>query len=599
MRRLCLISWLRPLCASSLGFALILLDAAATLNVVAQPSHGDALAQSELVTSELVQAVAWQPPPNLQALSRTELDEIFQTSPFAFITEALGDLPEDLLRRLLALSPNDLEPWRTDEQPISDAAMANIEPSADLLTAPENPEEVTTTEVYQLSLTQALQLALEHNRDIKRQQITLERDRQNLRSRRADLFPSLRLRGDLSHRDDTTEQDRYVYPFTDGSPAQDQTRSQTRTGGYRRSTGIELRVNYDYALFGGTLLPRLRQSRLDVEQAELESEIEIRDVRRNVILTFFTIQAQGARVMIRAQSLLRSTQNFQDAASRLETGSGDPSLGISRAQVRVIQDQQSLIDATALYLRRIYEFSNLLELPLNVIGVPAAPLQQAAAWDLDLADSTLLAFAQRLDLDVLELEQDKLQASLREAEAEALPTLSLRLSGAVGTDFLSQNRYRILDGELASSELVETETSGLDYSAGLFLDWSLQGGRSLAQIRRAKLSLDNNQLRFADRRDAIRNQVAEAYFALVSNEKNLEGSQLEVEVARKALDDAQQAIQAGKISQNDLISAEEDLTDAQFQLLSTIIGYNQALTRLQRVTGNRPDPDLTSEQLSN
>ena len=524
----------------------------------------------------------WEPPPNLNQLSRDELINSLKNSPFAFIEKSFGDIPNYLLKILLSIEANELEPWAFPIKKTDEKLFNEVKTSANLLTLPETLDEVTTKKIYNFSLEQALEFGLQNNRDIQLENIAVESSRQILREERAELFPQISLISGISHQDDTTQEYEFRYPFF---PNTKNTRNYTETGGYKRFADATLEISYSYPLLWGTLQPQLRQASIEADQSKLELEIEVRDVKERIILGFYDIQEQQARMVIRAQSLIRSTQNFWDATARVESEKGKQ-LGILSAKVRMLQDQQSLFNAIADFYQTVYKFANLLELSFDAVVLPAAPLQQERQWNFSLEESILRAYKQRLDLDVLELQQDKLQASLDEAYAEALPTISFKASGATLINFNSEDRFINSDRGLSSRELRENQTFKLEYSVSLFLEWSLQGGESAAIIEQAKLELESNQLSFANQRDNIRDEVVNAYLNLVSNLKNIEVSRLEVDVARQALNDAQKDIKAGLINQNDLSIAEEDFTSAQFNLLGAIIGYNQALTRLKRVTGD-------------
>ena len=526
---------------------------------------------------------SWQQPENLNQLSREELINVLKKSPFAFIEDSFSDIPDYLLRILLSIEAKELEPWIFPIKTTDEALINHIETSASTLMLPKTLEEVTTKKIYNFSLNQALEFGLTNNRDIQLQNIAVESNHQTLRKERAELFPKISLRSGISHQDGITQKEQYRYSFFphDGQSS----RNYTETGGYKRFADAKLEISYSYPLLWGTLQPRLRKASINVDQSKLQFEIEVRDVQEKIILGFYDIQEQQARMVITAQSLIRSTQNFWNATTRVESEKGKQ-LDLLSAKVRMLQDQQSLFNAIASFYQTVYEFANLLELSFDAVVLPSAPLQQDGKWNFSLEESILRAYKQRLDLDVLELQQDKLQASLDKAYAEALPTISFKATGATLINFNSEDSFINSGRGLSSRELRESKTFRLDYSVGLFLEWSLQGGQSVARIEQAKLELKSNQLTFANQRDNIREEVVRAYFDLVSNLKNIEASRLEVEVARQELDEAQKDIKAGLINQNDLSSAEEDFTTAQFNLLGTVIGYNKALTRLKRVTGD-------------
>jgi outer membrane protein TolC len=87
--------------------------------------------------------------------------------------------------------------------------------------------------------------------------------------------------------------------------------------------------------------------------------------------------------------------------------------------------------------------------------------------------------------------------------------------------------------------------------------------------------------------------VEQAYFELDSSFASIETAETGVLQAREALRLARLRFQAGVGTQTDVIQAETDLTRSERNRLLAIIGYNRALSSLQRAVTNIPGGDLS------
>ena len=66
------------------------------------------------------------------------------------------------------------------------------------------------------------------------------------------------------------------------------------------------------------------------------------------------------------------------------------------------------------------------------------------------------------------------------------------------------------------------------------------------------------------------------------NEENIETARVAVNQAREALVLANLRLDAGVGTQLDVLTAQSELTDAEGNLVSALLGYNRALAALQR-----------------
>jgi outer membrane protein TolC len=73
---------------------------------------------------------------------------------------------------------------------------------------------------------------------------------------------------------------------------------------------------------------------------------------------------------------------------------------------------------------------------------------------------------------------------------------------------------------------------------------------------------------------------------LQANKENIATSQIAVSQAEEALSLANLRLQAGVGTQLDVLTAQRDLTEAQGNNVTAILGYNRALAAIQRAVSN-------------
>lgn len=202
-------------------------------------------------------------------------------------------------------------------------------------------------------------------------------------------------------------------------------------------------------------------------------------------------------------------------------------------------------------------------------GVETTPVTVAETWPLTLEESIVLAFQNRA-----ELEQQLLQSDISEQQRQiALAAVRPRVS-------LFANYS--LQGQLDSNSSFED-----DYSFGARFNMTLfDGGAARASARQQELSGEISEEQFSETLDQVRFDVEQAYFNLESNQENIATSQVAVAQAEEALELANIRLQAGVGTQLEVLTAQSELTQAQVNNVSAILGYNRALAAIERAVSN-------------
>jgi OMF family outer membrane factor len=441
------------------------------------------------------------------------------------------------------------------------------------LQRPFEPEQVEISRVGDLTLEDAIDLATTNNPNLHIRQLELERQQEALRQQEAQRYPTVTWSGTAQRSRTDTDVD-----LRSGAA--------TTTAALSSNTGtsnINSNVQMDYNIYDPDRKPSIRAAERQVRQAELVLEQEQEQLQLTVTEAYYNLQEAGAQVEISEQAVSAAERSLQDAQALERAGVGTR-FAVLQAEVQLANEQQNLVNNTAALSQARRALVEVLNLPQQVNVKAIDAVDQAGIWPLDLPDSIVLAFANRPELEQRLVEREISEAQRAVARAATRP--NLRLFGIYGVD-------RTATG--TSRDDSDTDTASLtnQFQVGVNLQWQLyDGGASKASARQQDISQEIAEVQFSSDRNRIRREVEDAYYDLQANLKNIETAKKGVDQATEALRLARLRFQAGVGTQIDVLNAERDLTQAQGNSITAIIGYNRALVQMQRAVSNFDNPQL-------
>ncbi|MGE5660555.1 MAG: TolC family protein [Actinomycetota bacterium] len=452
-----------------------------------------------------------------------------------------------------------------------------LEPSPNPLQFPTQPSEVRVQGIQPITLQQALDLARRGSQTIQIAELQLQQSRSLLAEQRAALFPSLVLQTDLSHSLSASGE-------LSARAQERQARSQgisTNVPNYSNSAlSTNLELSYDVDLFGRTAA-NIQAAKEQVRVRELEVERLVEQLRFDITSAYYNLQDADGRVAI-GQAAVRNAQKSLQDAEALERAGVGTRFAVLQAQVNLANEQQRLNEAIRDQRVGRRTLTQLLNVNPAVELTAADPVEQAGVWGRTLEDSIVLAFKNRAELEQ-QLVQRDLSRQEREAALRGLyPQLRLAAS------------YNLLGSAPGDPGRFVPRGWADGYTVRATLSWNLfDGGAAQARAQQREADIQLAESRFDQLRSQIRQQVEQAYFELESSFASIETAEAGVEQAREALRLARLRFQAGVGTQTDVIQAETDLTRAERNRLLAIIGYNRALSSLQRAVSNLPNSSLS------
>jgi outer membrane protein TolC len=450
----------------------------------------------------------------------------------------------------------------TESQP----TVEKLEPSANPLQFPTQPEEVQINTEKPITLQQAIELAIKNNQDLQESQLNLERSQEELQEARAALYPTLDTQIDLSRSQSASSERSLDLANQRGSSLIDE---ETTT----ESVNGTLSLSYNIYT-GGRRGADIERAKRQVRFNELDLERITFEVRFETARDYYNLQNADAQVEIEQAAVEDAQQTLRDAQLLEQAGLGTR-FDVLRAEVELANAQQRLTRAEADQNTSRRQLAETLSVEQQVELRTADEIKPAGDWELSLEETIVLAYKNRA-----ELEQFLVRREINEQQRQiALSTIRPQVSVFANYDVL----------DIADDNVDPTD----GYTIGTRLQWSLfDGGAATARARQSETDIQIDETQFANQRNQIRFQVEQGYYNLTSSKENIATSEKAVQLAEESLRLARLRFQAGVGTQTDVIQAQSELTTARGNYLRAIIDYNQSLNQLERAVTNLPEGKL-------
>ena len=421
-------------------------------------------------------------------------------------------------------------------------------PLASSAQLPSQPPAVPSG-TLQLTLKEAVQLALKQNPQRVIAQLLVSESDRNSQIARSPLLPQASMKADGAI-------NQYNFQTIERS------RARVTAGPYQY---IEAGPAYSQSLLNLPLIRGYQIAREATHQARADDETTRENVVNAVVDQYLLIlRALATRDAASARVTL--AQRLYDQATELQKTGIGLNIDTVRANVELQNERQNLIDAETLTHTTKYGLAELLDLPRG--------------QDLDVTDH----------LDFYDLPTLEKEALLNQALAARPEIRSLN----------SQKRVAHLSTDLASEQrLPQLEFSGFWYYQGSHFnngipaysyELSLQfpiftGGRIRAEEARAKLE----EQHVAEVRRQVEAQIVDevksALDELTAARNSVDVANLGLQLAQEEVAQAQRRFQAGVTTNVEVITAQDALARASDNQIGALYQFNLSRASLARATG--------------
>jgi outer membrane protein len=404
-----------------------------------------------------------------------------------------------------------------------------------------------------LTLTGAVDLALKQNLDLQIANIETATRQQDQAIARSDLLPHAALGMDESI-------DRYNLKARVG----------IQLPGVPHSIGpfqaIHAGTSFSTPLFDLTLIRKYQESGHRLLATRAEEQV-VREETVLLVVSEYMAHLRALASITAAQSRVELADRLAHQAGDLLTDGVATKIDVSRAQVRVREEQQRLIDAQRDAEATLYALKRILNLPESQ-KIKAADQQEFISTPaLDLPDPLSMALKQRPELDSLSESTKAAELAHKAAVADSLPKLAF------------EGRWN------EEGETFTDLTPGYEYSVGVKVP-IFTGGRVSAERKRTALAEQQAQKQLAQERNRVIEQVRDSQTELEAAFHQVELGRQQVQLANEEISLSQGRFKSGVADNIEVTAAQDSLARANDAEIGALFRYNIARAQLARAVGS-------------
>jgi len=405
-----------------------------------------------------------------------------------------------------------------------------------------------------LTLAGAVDLALRQNLDIQIANLETATRQQDLVIARSELLPRANFEADESVNRHNLRALLGIQIPIPGVPH--------NIGPYE---AVHVGPTFSVPVFDLTLIRRYQASGHRV-QASRADEQTVRE--ETVLLTVSEYMAH-----LRALASITAAESRVELATRLDDQADDllrdgvaSRVDVSRAQVRLREEQQSLIDAERDAETTVYALKSILNVPDSQQIEFADQQDFFQTPSLDLSDPLATALAQRPELHSLDESVKAAQLAHKAAAAESVPRFAF-------DGFWNEQ-----------GQTFNTANPGYQYQVNMTLP-IFTGGRLSAERKSAVLAQQRAQKQFAQEQNLVTEQVRDGQVELQAALHQVELGRQEVQLANEEVSLSHGRFQSAVTDNIEVTQAQDSLARANNTEIGALFRYNIARAQLARAVG--------------
>ncbi len=396
------------------------------------------------------------------------------------------------------------------------------------------------------TLSGCLEYALEHNIQLRQTRNTYLSGIEDTKQARAALFPSLSA---------STSQSLANYPSSDV------TDNNMYTGSYN--------LNASMSLFrGGSLSIALKQQKVQNEMDLLSVEETANDIRIAIVQAYMQCLYAAEAVTVN-RSNAEASKAQRDRAEEMWRAGSISRVDFAQLESQWKSDEYQVVSAQTSYDEYLLQLKQLLELDImdemNLAGPDVSEDQILSILPpkSDIYEAALDAMPE-VERGTLSVQAAELE--IRQARAGFFPSISL--SAGVGTSFMTATGAGTATGSTPGYVSGNQYWNNFHENIGLTLSVPIYSNRSnRTALNKARLSAENTRLEQQSIEKDLLKEVESAYLGAVSNQSRYIAALQQEDYARQSYDLTCEQFSLGVKNTVELITAQNELTSAQQEVL--------------------------------
>ncbi|MBD3627220.1 TolC family protein [Cyclobacterium sp.] len=401
-----------------------------------------------------------------------------------------------------------------------------------------------------LTLEQSVAIALENNLDLKRAELNLLNAEAGLLETQGQRLPSFSMGASSGYR-----WGRSINPVTNDFET-------------RRIGNVNISGSSNVPLFaGGQISNSIKQAEINTKTSRLNVEASRNDISLNAINLFINVAFSKEQLNI-ANSQLQTSRDQLERTSRLVQAGSIPIADQLDLQAQMATNELEVINAeNNLRIARL-NLSQSLQLPFTDefdIIVPELEVEGLEIDNRGVEHIYSVASGYLPQVEAAELGVEAAELGVRIAKGAFAP--SLNLSANVFSNYVDQANFGTVDPILSQFENNLSQSANVQLSIPVFSNF-----RNRAGIQRARVQKRLSEIQETETKNLLRQEIETAYTAAYAAKQSYRSSLLRVEALQEAFRMAQQRFEVGainavdfQVAQNNLFNAQADLVTAKYE----------------------------------
>jgi outer membrane protein len=475
-------------------------------------------------------------------------------------------------------------------------------------------------EVKEMTLKDAIYLALEQNLDLKIQKAQKDTDLQTVKGSHAKYLPSLNLSYDFDSR---LRPSNNVYDGVPNVEAKDKiynvtVRQNTPFGGNfsvgfqtnrGESNSLSTRINPSMSsyIFFGIEQPLLKNfgltasnyniilagnnfkiSKLQMTEAIVNKIYDVESAYWELVHAHQSLQA-AKLTLKRSQDLLKQNKIKQ------KVGTIAP-IDVLSSEANVARNESSVIQAELRIQSNEETLKQILNLSKDNISIVPTDGPEIKRVDVNFDELLKEALENRTDLKRAKLDLKNQKVGVKYNKNQALPTLNLNFNfssyGTGGTFWYNDldlkpgdPGYRTKVSESTFSDSIRDMFKLINKNYSLGLTFSLPIGlkQERANLAKARISAKRSLLQLEKVENTIYSEVKGIVKEIESRRKVMEADKIAMELERKNLDAMEKKLAVGLTTNFEVLTNQQNYVQAQVSSLRSTIDYMLTLSRLNKI----------------
>lgn len=335
----------------------------------------------------------------------------------------------------------------------------------------------------------------------------------------------------------------------------------------------------------------------NLKQARDNFEAEISGIIQNVVTQYWNVVGARENLAVQKKSLAEAQQSYDRDKRSLELGALSP-LDIYSSQSQVASDRVAVIQAQYALMEAEDGFRNVLGADLDPairaldLDLTDNPEPAGALLTVDFSTALQKALTNRPEVAAIREQILNDETNVRVAHNGLLPNLSL--TGTVAGSGVTGNEYNtavtppalIATGGFTDALHQALGFGSPTYGGGFQLTLPIRNRAAHAALGNALVAQRTDLYSERNLRQTITLDVANAVHNLEGSKLAMEAAKIAYDLDQKNLEAQQRKYELGAGQIQFVLQAQTALAQAEQSMVTSEIGYQNAVTSVERATGD-------------